>query len=81
MSLSATNNKNLRKYLRGQLEAEKVIIGERKQSTTDKEQINKELVSSGGILRDYDNDEILYPLNFDVLRMVKTMIDVRRKNL
>lgn len=38
-----------------------------------KEEVNKRLLQSGGVLRDYDNNEILYPMNLPVLRIIENM--------
>ncbi len=46
-----------------------------------KERINQELLQSGGILRDYDNNQILYPIALDIIAIVSRIVDYRRKNL
>jgi hypothetical protein len=39
-----------------------------------KEEVNKRLLQSGGILRDYDNNEVLYPMNLAVLSVLENML-------
>lgn len=47
----------------------------------DKEKINQELLASGGILRDYDNQEILYPINLSLLDVLYNMRKIAQDNL
>lgn len=42
-------------------------------------QTNEDLIRSGGILRDYDNNEILYPLSISLLKVLDIMKDIAEK--
>ncbi len=46
-----------------------------------KAEVNKRLLQSGGILRDYDNGELLYPMNLPVLSIIENMIKEARGDL
>jgi hypothetical protein len=46
-----------------------------------KEEVNKRLLQSGGILRDYDNNEVLYPMNLAVLSVLENMIKEAKADL
>lgn len=46
-----------------------------------KAEVNKRLLQSGGILRDYDHNEILYPMNLPVLSILENMIKEARADL
>ena len=43
--------------------------------------LDKELLESGGILHDYDNNEILFPLNITVYGLLKQMLEEHKKRL
>jgi hypothetical protein len=42
---------------------------------------NEELLESGGILRDYDNEEILYPVNLWILGVLEDMEKIAVEDL
>jgi methionine salvage enolase-phosphatase E1 len=49
-------------------------------STDIKDRINKSL-QGGGVLRDYDNNEVLYPISLDIINIVTNVVKARRANL
>ena len=46
-----------------------------------KQLLDKELLDSGGILRDYTNNEVLFPLNVTVYGLLKQMLEEHKKRL
>ena len=60
----------------------KSVIDESKNLTDEqKTEVNKRLLQSGGILHDYDNNEVLYPMNLAVLSVLENMLKEAKASL
>lgn len=55
----------------------------KKKELTDEEKIkiNEEILQSGGVLRDYDNNELLYPLNLPLIDTLEKMKSIAKSQL
>ncbi len=60
----------------------KSMIDESKNLTDEQKlEVNKRLLQSGGILHDYDNNELLYPMSLPVLNVLQEMLKEAKSRL